>query len=166
MYNELSYHFEHCLDFNIALNHVTNVRLHSGNYSNYIDKLHMFHKMKCFTMQFTPLIKLPGVLSNKRLLEITIRDSSLTYILDEISQLEELKVVYLRINNLKQLPFELFKLSNLSRLFLNKNSLSTLPQYVWCTYELEKLSFDENQIDQLPNEFYHFKKNVFIIFLK
>ena len=71
---------------------------------------------------------------------------------EEIGQLTNLQVLYLRSNQLTSLPKEIGQLTNLQILYLGSNQLTSLPKEIGQLTNLQILYIDKNQLSSLPPE--------------
>lgn len=82
----------------------------------------------------------------------TLRINGLTYIPNEVWQLEKLEILDLRGNNLAELPPEIGLLKNLRELDLGGNKLRQLPSEIGNLVNLKVLRLWGNQLAMLPLE--------------
>ncbi|MBE2225490.1 MAG: leucine-rich repeat domain-containing protein, partial [Anaerolineae bacterium] len=90
-----------------------------------------------------------------KLMELYLRQNSLSTLPAEIGQLTKLKRLDLSQNNLSVLPAEIGHLTNLISLYLWQNRLRQLPAEIGHLTNLRWLDLRENRLSQLPVEISH-----------
>ena len=99
------------------------------------------------------LLKLDdNLFSFSNLLELNLCENQLSYISEDIKNLQQLKTLNLSDNLLIKLPESIGDLSNLENLFLSGNSLQTLPKSIVNLKNLKWLSLIDNKDLVLDDE--------------
>jgi internalin A len=97
------------------------------------------------------LTELPATISQLSQLRVLyLGDNKLTTLPESISRLSRLQKLYLGSNQLTTLPESIFQLSQLSLLSLGNNNLTGLPDSISQLSQLEWLSLNDNQLTALP----------------
>lgn len=70
----------------------------------------------------------------------------------QITELENLRELFIYGNKLTSLPPEISKLKNLTGLYINRNNLTSLPYEISLLKNLKKLDIADNKLTELPRE--------------
>jgi len=81
---------------------------------------------------------------------LNLKGNKIEVIPDEISQLENLKVVYLDGNCLSEISTAFFELKEIEVLTLNNNQLKKIPDEIGSLINLKRLHISSNQLTELP----------------
>ena len=102
---------------------------------------------------FKGLTQLPKTIKNLNDLKIlTLRYNQITEIPNWIESLHVLESLNLNVNNINKLPSTIGNLSHLKELFLWKNELQELPSSICSLHSLNYLNLRLNQLKLLPND--------------
>lgn len=94
-----------------------------------------------------------SIYSMKNLNGLTIWNTT-NFISDDISKLENLRILDLTQNQLEKIPNNICKLSKLERLYLNHNKLVDLPDELGQLENLVRLNICDNQLREIPKGIY------------
>ena len=109
--------------------------------------------MECVSLQKLAEILEISITELKNLKELYLGYNQLTSLPESFGKLVNLEELYLRNNQLTTLPESFEKLVNLKILSLQYNQLTTLPESFGKLVNLEVLSLHSNQLTTLPESF-------------
>jgi len=102
--------------------------------------------------QFKGLITVPEAVQNLDSLKtLSLRYNQITHIPEWITKLKNLESINLNVNTINQLPEKIGSLSNLKQLTLWKNDLEVLPDSICNLKALKVLNLRLNQLKELPH---------------
>jgi hypothetical protein len=87
-----------------------------------------------------------------KVISLNMSNNHVTLVPPELSQLKNLKALYLQHNNLTSVPSELSQLKNLKYLYLNNNNLSSVPSELAQLKNLKGLDLSNNNLESVPSE--------------
>jgi hypothetical protein len=100
------------------------------------------------TNQRYPLAESPKAITDSTM-AISFKEKKLDRIPDEVLKNKQLKMIYLRGNNLKEIPDELKEFAQLNTLDLGYNQFSTVPEVLKSMKGLKKLDLQSNSISEV-----------------
>ncbi len=124
-----------------------------NSFSSYIVEIQKLKKLKHSVVDsnIETIPKEFGILDN--LLCINLRRSrQITFIPIELTQLNNLQILYLSNNKITQIPTELGKLNNLIILVLRGMKITQIPTELGELSNLQKLYLNDNELVQIPTE--------------
>jgi Leucine-rich repeat (LRR) protein len=84
--------------------------------------------------------------------KVEIIGQGLTEIPKEISNLNNLEILYLEQNQINEIPKEIFNLSNLKTIWLEENQITEIPKEIGNLTNLKSILIKYNQITEIPTE--------------
>ena len=142
-----------CKDFTFDRGHWRRLKIISIKWQDFSGNLSDLFTLPCLEnlkIIDTPLkrITLPLGIIPAPLKFLTIKNSGLEVLPEEISMMRELGELFLPGNKLKELPASFFELKNLRRLNLDSNEFSHFPEVIKKMPNLKTVSADNNSFDE------------------
>lgn len=142
-----------CKDFNFEKRHWTQVRSLSikwQDFSGDLSEIFTLPKLENLKIIDTPLKRITFPLGTipAPLKFLTIKNSSLDFLPEEISMMDNLLELFVPGNRLKELPASFYELRNLRRLNIDSNEFSTFPNVIKKMPNLKAVSADNNAFDE------------------
>ncbi len=153
---------------------IWNYRLNK-DFSDYSETFIDLGKIEKYKLLYALRIIKKGFKSNRNLTEFyNSTDLALEYmniekIPEKISQLKNLKILFLVHNEIKQIPKEIGQLKNLEILNLRDNKIKEIPKEIGQLNNLKILDLSYNKIEKIPKEiaqlknleklYLHYKRN-------
>lgn len=104
----------------------------------------------------TELIEFPEIILNlENLRRLNLRTNNISTIPNEITKLKELQKLYISENSISSLPESIGNLENLSHLDLSGNQLRSLPNSIRASRNLRKLNLAFNNFEYIPEQIYY-----------